>query len=157
MLGWLFAGQRSAPCSFLSVVMARRHIAHILTLADGTIVGMATEALTRGVHLLSLYLALHITRGGEADNTLGWNGVFHLDIATVVQILVLGALDNGKGAKALDGHTLIVALAELVAYLVEHMRKQCLDRWTGEATTLHYVGSQFFKIFLWLHTFYIEH
>lgn len=140
----LLAGHR------LDVDLAALVVAHVLTLADGPVVGVAGEAATGGVELLSIDFEAEVAGGGEFEFKTGWQRA-HLVFALVgVVALPLWYLDDGEGAEGLDGHT-EGSLGELKTYLVEDVGQHRFYGGPTDAAALDNVGGEGLEVGFWFH------
>lgn len=68
-----------------------------------------------------------VTCGGKLNHFLGRYGHYLLHTLIVTVILMLRFIDHGKGTKPFNGYTWIFCLAQTEAYLIKHVRQECLD------------------------------
>ena len=128
-------------------------VAHVATLADGTVVAVTGEGLACGVVLLCGYLFLEGTGWTKLEAHGGRQGVKLWGLKLVgVETLTLGHLDDGEGAEGFDGYT-ERAFGELEPDLVEHMGQDCHDGGQVDAAPLDDVGGKGLKVGLGKHLF----
>lgn len=154
IIGFLFLGNDDGRSFGYYSSFAFFVIAHARTLADGRVLGVAGERVAGAVALSFLYLQTHIARGRELQPALGRQADYL--VANGVVILALGNIDHRKGAKRLNGHTVVLALDNFVADGIEHMGQHGFDRGAANATALHYLGRQSAEVNIRLHCWYVK-